>query len=124
MARGCINLGTSRRTCHNKTFYWKRNEDDEFDESMYEHNVEYDGVFYAKDVRAKASSKQDISGMFLFDSNVITIMTYDKVDIKSGDVVKYDNQIWKVEDVQERDINKNNEFMKEPDKETYINLKR
>lgn len=123
MTGGSIDLFTSRRVDFDLCTYWSR-DNDESDLSEYAHENAPTGTFYAKDENPNTLQKQDIGGMFLFDENTITLSTSDAVDIKAGDVICYDDDYWAVRNVQEVWVNKSQQFMKNPSKRTYIQLKR
>lgn len=122
MATGCCNIYTSRRTEFDECYYWKRN-DKEKDLDDYVHENQYTGKFYAKEITPMMKKKNIISGVFMFDSSSITLKTSDNVDIDAGDIVKYEDKYWTVVDVQEVEIHKNTQFMKQVDYRTYIQLR-
>ena len=56
MAGGCIDIYQSRRTEHDKCYYWKIDEED-LDLEEYTHNNKYDGRFYAKEISPRMLQK-------------------------------------------------------------------
>ena len=61
---------------------------------------------------------------FIFDENSTTIKTNDYVDLKEGDLIEFQEEIWFVKSCQEKKVNKNRQFMKKPMKFSYIQIKR
>ena len=61
---------------------------------------------------------------FIFDENSTTIKTNDYVDLKEGDLIEFQEEIWFVKNCQEKKVNKNRQFMKKPMKFSYIQIKR
>ena len=120
---GCINEYSSRRDNFDLCTYWNRDNDD-YDLTELTHSVKPSGKFYAKEISPYTYRKQEISGSFLFDEATITIETNDVVDIKSGDIVKYDEEFWHVLDVQKKEIHKHKQFINVKYATTYLRLKR
>ena len=93
MAGGCISELTSRRTNFDECKYWKRDETDSSLED-YVHEHRYSGIFYAKETTAQVGQKNIVGNMFMFDQNTATIETMDLVDISSGDIIKFQDELW------------------------------
>ena len=123
MAGGCIDIYTSRRTEHEKCYYWKRNEDNR-DLSEYAYEEYYDGFFYAREYVAEFFQKQNVSNTFMFDSSTITLETKDKVEIEPNDVIFYDENYWRVVNVNKVEYHKNSQFGKKKSYQTFIQIKR
>lgn len=121
MATG-IDLNTSRRTLHNKCRYWKvKTKNKDKSEIVYEQKP--DGMFYAKEISAFSKDNQIVGDVFMFNSKTITIMTTDKVDINTNDVVEFNGNLWIVVNIQKRRKLKQAQFLKHTSEETYMQLK-
>lgn len=118
-----VNIYTSRRHNFDKVWYWKRN-DAIKDLSKYVYETNPDGFFYARDVSVESQDNQPINNTFLFDNSVITLFTEDIVNIEINDIVKYEDVIWRVSNVQFQHIHKNHQFMKKGFNRTYVQLTR
>ena len=118
-----VNIYTSRRDTFDKVFYWKRNEDIK-DLAKYVYETKPDGLFYAKEITPESEDGQQINNAFMFDNTTITIYTEDSVKIEKNDIVKYDDEIWRVVNVQRQHIHKTHQFMKNGFYRTYLQLTR
>lgn len=118
-----VNIYTSRRDYFDKVVYWKRNENIR-DLAKYVYENKPDGLFYAKEITAESKESQQISNAFLFDNANITIYTEDAIDIEKNDIVKYENEIWRVVNIQKNFIHKTHQFMKKGYYRTFIQLTR
>ncbi len=123
MVGGCTNLLLGRRGDFERCKYWVRNEEDE-DLSEYTHKKEPSGIFYAKEITAKDLRKLVIDGVFMFDETLTTIYANGDLDLKKGDLIEFEDDIWQVVSCQSKPINKNRQFMKRPAKTNYIQIKR
>lgn len=121
MATG-IDINTSRRTLHNKCRYWKV-KDKTKDKSEIVYEQKEAGVFYAKEISAFSKDMQIIGEVFMFQSNVTTIVTTDINDININDIVEFNNKIWRVVNVQKRRVMKQSQFSKKTSEMTYVQLK-
>lgn len=122
MAHGSIDIYTSRRNEFDECAYWSR-DDDEQDLSKYAYENDITGIFYAKEMSALSTQKNNVGGVFLYDEDSITIETSDIVSIKAGDIVRYDDKLWLVMSVQKKEIHKRKQFLKDSFYKTYIQLK-
>ena len=120
---GCIDIYTSRRTAFEKCRWWAR-DDDEVDLETYAHENKPSGSFYAKEANAFANEKGDINGIFLYDENTITLETQDAVDVKAGDIVEFDGELWHALNVQKREFHKSKQYFTQRFFKTYMQLKR
>lgn len=120
---GCISEFTSRRINFEKCKYWNRKES-KLDLEQYVYENAPSGHFYAKEITAQTLQKNIIGNTFMFDQNTIALETSDVVNIVSGDIVEYDNELWVVNNVQYDEIHKNKQFMKTSYKKTYIQMRR
>lgn len=123
MARGGINIFTSRRVCFHECKYWKQDKNYDDIEKLVQEKA-YEGSFYAKEEVSFSQDNNKISGDFMFDKNNVTISTMDSISIATNDIVYFDDTYWIVENVQWREIHKNNEFMRHADRKTYIRMRR
>lgn len=112
-----IDLFTSRRECFEKCMYWHRNPNEDIDNDELVMSRKPSGIFYAKEITPHTVTNNIVAGSFMFDSSSIVLKTYDSItDIKNNCLVKYQDEVWIVEDVQKQHIrNKNSEFAKEKD---------
>lgn len=123
MAVGGVNLKTGRRANFNKCFYWNR-KDKNVDKEEYAHENKANGFFFAKEIAPITNSKNIVNGAFMFNSNQTTLQTSDRINIESGDIVQFMNELWRVVDVQEKNIRKQSQFNHKVDCITYIQLVR
>ena len=123
MAGGCISDLTSRRTYFDECQYWKRDDtDSSLEDYVYEHH--YSGIFYAKETTSQTGQKNIVGNMFMFDQNTATIETMDLVNISSGDIIKFQDGLWLVTNVQKSMNNKSKQFLKNNFYKTYIQMKK
>lgn len=116
---------TGRRDTHRKCIYWCQDESEYYDKNEIGIKKEPTGKFYAKEVQARQDGSQQVGGVFMFDSSTISLKTNDNIEnLRKNDVVKYNNEMWRVTDIQKRPIRKNAQFMKNAIYTYYINLKR
>jgi len=123
MAGGCINVYTSRRTNYDIVYYWKRNENIK-DLAKYVYEVKADGLFYAREITAELKDAQQVNNAFMFDNQSITIVTEDMINVEVNDIVKYDNEIWRVVNIQKNHIHKTHKFMKKGFDRIFMQLTR
>ena len=121
MDGGCSNYG--RRGLFERCKYWVRDESIK-DLSIYKHEKQPKGVFYANQITALNIDKGELSNVFSYDENSITIYTKSYVMMKKGDIVEFKGKLWLVMNCQVREITKNQQFMNRPNYETYIQIKR
>ena len=118
-----VNIYTSRRDFFDQVLYWRRNEGIR-DLAIYVYETKPDGIFYAKEITPESEESQQVNNAFLFDNQTITIYTEDSININKNDIVKYDNEIWRVVNVQKNHIHKTHQFMKHGFDRTYLQLTR
>ena len=123
MFGGTIDLQLGRRGHFERCKYWVRDENN-YDLSEYTYNETPSGFFYAEEVTAKDIKKLVINGIFMFDESLITIQTKGQINLKQGDLVEFENEIWIVQSCQQKKFNRNNQFMKRPSTTSYIQLKK
>ena len=120
-----IDIYHSRRGHFRYCQYWNRNEDDQIgDLTKWMLERKPSGSFYATEASPKQNQADQLSNVFLFDKNVITLVTNDNVkDIKRGSVVQYLYHAWMVQSVQFELHHKESEYATE-EYTTYISLTR
>lgn len=112
-----------RRGDFERCKYWKVDKKNR-DLSEFTHEKTPDGTFYAQEITSEEKKKLVIGSGFIFDENSTTIKTNDYVDLKEGDLIEFQEEIWFVKSCQEKKVNKNRQFMKKPMKFSYIQIKR
>ncbi len=123
MMGGCTDLLLGRRGDFEKCKYWIVNDKD-IDLEEFTHNTNPSGIFYAEEVSPENLRKMIINGVFMFDESLITIYTNGTITLKTGDLVLFRGDIWRVQDCQTRRVQKNLQFMKRPSMKSYIQLKK
>ena len=119
---GSIDIYNNRRTYHDKCYFWKRDEDKPLEE--YREDKKSATLFYSKEVSSILQDKNTVNGMFMFDSDTLTIATPDFIDIKAGDVVLFDEEMWRVRNVQIAKKHCQQAFGRKVSRITYIQLKK
>lgn len=111
---GNVDLFHSRRTNHHKCDYWVRDERTASgtpEEWVYKNAKT--GSFWAKIIETENNQMNVINGMWALDSNNLTLETTDDVyDLKRGSLVRFDDNLWLVGNVQRKPYNKESEFSK------------
>ena len=116
---------TSRRDKHKLCLYWKQDESEYYDKNEIGHVKQPSGKFYAKETNAQQDGAQTVGGVFMIDSSVVSLKTDDNIsNMRKNDIVKYNNEMWRVTNIQKRPIRKNNQFMKDMIYTYYIDLKK
>ena len=109
---GSVDLFHSRRANYARCQYWSRNENDTLLLSEWVINNKPEGIFYAKPVSIKSNEMNVLVGVFALDDDHITLETDDDVIINRGYVIKYNNDLWLVQNVQKIIHQKETEFSK------------
>lgn len=121
---GRVDLFHSRRTNYNKCVYWIRQEQNTSPSQWVAKN-EPSGKFWAKPVSPKTNQGDVINGVWRVDKNHISLETDDDIeDLTQGCIVKYNEALWLVENVQGEIHNKESEFSKKIDYRYTIYLTR
>lgn len=123
MSGGYIDLTMGKRTHFHECLFWRRDDKNKSLEELT-HEKAPDGRFYARQENNRTNNANIVAGMFMFDNENIMLSTYDKIEIRKNDIVKYENVYWNVDNVQYVEIHKNNEFMRKPSIRTYLQLRR
>ena len=123
---GTIDIYHSRRANYEECEYWARNESERIgDASQWILNKAPSGMFYAREISAKENRLAQLGNVFAFDENHIALETDDDIHfIRRGCIVRYNEEIWMVENVQSRVHRKESQFDKEKHYKYYINLRR
>ena len=111
---GNVDLFHSRRDNFLRCEYWIRDERSASGTpAQWVLYKQSNGVFYAKPLTVKSNRMQVINGVWALDDNNITLETDDDVrEIKRGCIVKFDEMLWLVTDVQYSIHTKETEFNK------------
>lgn len=96
-----LDLFQSRRNYNEFCEWWSRDETDKYTaEELIMQRVPT-GVFMAREYSPEVNQDAIVGGVFRFDKTTITIKTPDDVyGIKNDDIVRYDGEMWFVENVQ------------------------
>lgn len=123
---GRVDLNHSRRTNYAECIYWIRDENDAIaNASKWVLENQPAGDFYAKSVSPKTMQELPLQGTWMFDKNSITLETDDDIsDITRGSIVKYNNKLWFVVDVQGEVHEKESAFSEEIDYKYFLLLRR
>lgn len=124
MRSGMLDLFTSRRTMHDKCNYWRRESNEDINALIHEIN-EPSGFFYAKQITSIQDMPQVLAGVFLFDSETVTIQSNDELDkLKRDDIVQFRGEIWRLEQIQATPIRINNQYNYDVQMTYFLRLKR
>lgn len=125
MPRGTVDFCTSRRTEENECEYWIAQDGVPLSLDEKKLNNLCDGTFFASEVNLKSDEYQVVAQEFMFESSNLTLKTNDDIhDITENSVVKYDNELWRVKDVQRLKIKKHSYFCVDSTYSYYITLRR
>ena len=107
-----FDLFQSRRNLNERCRYWGVNESEEIELNELVYKRVADGMFYAKEVNSETENNNIISGLDMFERTTVTIFTTDDVkNIKRNDIVEYQEELWRVSDVQRKKARiQNSEF--------------
>jgi hypothetical protein len=124
MRSGMLDLFTSRRTMHDKCNYWRRESNEDINALIHEIN-EPSGFFYAKQITSIQDMPQVLAGVFLFDSETVTIQSNDELDkLKRDDIIQFRGEIWRLEQIQATPIRINNQYNYDVQMTYFLRLKR
>lgn len=118
-----VDIYRSRRKNFHRCLYYKRNEIGVLDNEELIHSLEPKGVFYATIVNNKEKGKDNIAGVFRVPFTSITILTEDKIDLETDDIVLMDGKKYIVERIAESPIEKNVEFGKNASSVKFITIR-
>lgn len=119
-----INIYRPRRGKFRLCEFWLRDESNYVgDLSKWVIDKKPSGQFYAKPISEKTTNSQQLSNVFMFDQDNITLETEDEINIKRGAVVKYAGKYWMVDSFQLRPHLKETEFIEE-EYTTFIRIRK
>lgn len=122
---GTVDIYHSRRTNWHECLYWAREERSGVSPSEWVLKNRATGSFYAKEVNAQYGQMNQISNVFAFDRNGITLETDDDIrGIQRGWLVEYNGKAWIVQDIQEVPHRKESAMSVDIEYKYYINLRR
>lgn len=113
-----------RRTYNCRCRYWKVNKSDTRNLQNLIHEKKADGVFFAKEAEETKKSETEDSGVVEIDYQNAVIESVDDLSkLKHKYIVEYLGQLWIVEGIQFKIINKTTEFYSRPIKIWWVNLR-
>lgn len=116
-----IDIYASRRTNYDLARYWNPKEEP-YNELFPKDKP--DGVFYASKTGTQYDRSVNATQSFAVDDSILTIYTEDIVSIKPNATIEFQDELWRVEDVQKRETRKRAQFSKEKTYITYISMRR
>lgn len=123
MSEGLMDMFVSRRTAFNECYYYKKFTNGVNGNTLM-YNDEPAGCFAAEEVNSYSTDSQQV-GSLRTRSEHITLKTLDDISgTEIDDLVLYDDNKWRVTNIQKTKITKENQFMREVHWEYYISLKR
>lgn len=123
---GNIDIFHSRRTNYHRCMYWVRDERTASGtpEQWVTMNLP-SGSFYGKSVSPSNNQMNVVNGVWALDNNFITLETDDEIDdISRGSIVKFDDKLWIVENVQKTIHSRESEYSKKIDYKYTISIRR
>lgn len=126
MNSGRVDVFTSRRTNYNKCRYWiARDEVNGTSPTDYDIDSIEDGVFYAREENSEVFGYQVVANDVLFEEQNIMISTMDDVhDLIVNSMVEYNDEKWRVADIQRVKQKKQNQLSKIIAYKYFISLRR
>jgi hypothetical protein len=118
---GTFDKFKGRRITFEKCYWWESNPAIK-DKSKLVTETKPKGRFSAKKITPKDNTSVNIDNSFLIDRIVVTLLTYDYISIKKNDIVKFDNDLWRVENIQSVEEEKQEQFRKVISKTSYLRL--
>ena len=113
----------SRHSYSSRCRYWKVNNDDRNWQNLV-HQKKADGVFFAKESEETRKSETEDAGIVEVDYQYATIESADDLsNLSHKDIVEYLGQLWIVESIQFKIINKTTEYYQRPIKVWWVNLR-
>lgn len=118
-----INLDNSRRS-YNIKCEWYDKKVKLSDLQKLDHNIKPTGIFYAREHQPSNKTEQFENDLVKIDLQNTVIETQDDVKgINHECLVKYNGELWIVDNVQSKMINKRSEFDKRPARISWIALR-
>lgn len=120
-----IDLYTSRREHFLECEYWSQDENDYVKISEIAYKISPTGTFLAKEEGAYTNENQVLSEIFMLREKNVVVSTFDDVsDLKRNDIVRINEEMYRVEDIQVTPVNKQRQFMNSGySKKYYISLR-
>lgn len=122
---------TDRRDKFDVCIYWKTDKEilDAYGNKIYNKldyvETEPSGSFYGKLYSPQYFDKNIVGNSFMFDEEIVSIITdEDLSDLKINDIIKFRNEIYRVDTISKKPKRKNNQFNDEVGYSYIINLKR
>lgn len=82
------------------------------------------GIFYAKEITPYTSENQEIEGSYMLEQKSVTLQTRDNVGVlKRNDIVKFNDELYRVERVQKVPVKKHRQFLTTPSNFYYVSLR-
>ena len=121
---GTVDLFHSRRTYFAECAYWIVN-DKISDVNEYVYKNQPTGTFYAKEISPQMNRENPQANKAMFDGNSITLQCDDDLtELRRSCLVKYNEEIWFVQDVQKVIHRKESQFNREIDYKYIISLRK
>lgn len=122
MASG-INIYHSRRINYNRCIYWERDESGIGNEENLIYEKKPAGIFYATESNAETNSTNMLAGVFMTEQYDILLESTDWLDGLHKDcLVKYNDQLWRVNEVQKKPYKKESAFRNKKTYKWFIGL--
>ena len=118
---GTFDKFKGRRTTFEKCLWWESNPAIK-DKSKLVTETKPKGRFNAKKIAPKDNTSVNVDNAFLIDRNSVTLLTYDFITAKKNDIVKFDNDLWRIENIQLVEEEKQEQFRKVISKTSYLRL--
>lgn len=113
----------SRRSYNCRCRYWKVDDDNRNLQNLV-HEKKADGIFFAKASEETRKSETEDGGIVEVDyQNTVIESTDDLSKLAHKDIVEYLGELWIVESIQFKIINKTTEFYNRPIKVWWVNLR-
>lgn len=108
-----IDIYHSRRNYHLKCHYYKvAGSHLPYNELV--NSTTPNGIFYARRESGQYATNTQANNLFQFEVSTITLKTPDNVDLDPNDLVKFNDEIWIVQNSQ-RIYHTDNEYKKDPE---------
>lgn len=110
-----IDLWTSRRDKFLECEYWSQDmaEENGVDIDEIAYKLSSTGSFYAKESNQYTTENQVLGELFMAEEKNITLFTEDDIsDLKVNDIVKFDENIYRVENIQRAPYKKQRQFLR------------
>lgn len=113
----------SRRTYNCRCRFWKVKSDNREWQNLV-HKQKANGVFFAKESQETRKDEIEEAGIVEVDYQYATIESTDDLsELEHKDIVEYLGQLWIVENIQFKIVNKTTEYYTRPIKVWWVNLR-